>query len=179
MGGQTAVITTMVSSFPGVIAGDSTVKDIMSYVNAEPSLQMPFGTVVMQGVNDNDALTLTPTNVAKILGIVAYSAAYQKNIELGTVVDASGRLGLQPGTNTGVLKRGRMWVRVEEAVNPASLVRVRCTTAGLGSGAFRTTSAGAGLSMVLTGAKYLDSVGINGLARVEFDCILRSTFTAD
>jgi|GEM_PF-2254470 len=179
MGGQTAVITTMVSGFPGVIAGDSTLKDIMSYVNAEPSLQVPFGTVVMQGTNDNDALTLTPTNVAKILGIVVYSAAYQKNVELGTSVDANGRLGLQPGTNMGVLKRGRMWVKVEEAVNPSLVVRVRCTTAGLGSGAFRTTSAGAGLSMVLTGAKYLDSVGINGIARVEFDCILRSTFTAD
>ena len=179
MGGQTAVITTMVSGFPGVIAGDSTLKDIMSYVNAEPALQMPFGTVVMQGTNDNDALTLTATNVGKILGIVVYSAAYQKNIELGTVADANGRVGLNPGTNTGVLKRGRMWVKVEEAVTTASIVRVRCTTAGLGAGAFRTTSAGVGLSMVLTGAKFLDSVAINGVTRVEFDCILRSTFTAD
>lgn len=179
MGGQTAVITSMVAGFPGVVADDSFLKDVLSYVNAEAALQMPFGTVVMQGTNDNDALTLTAGNVAKILGIVAYSAAYQKNNELGTVVDANGRLGLVPGTNTGVLKRGRMWVKVEEAVTPASTVRVRCTNAGLGTGTFRTTSAGGGLSMVLTGAKYLDSVGINGLTRVEFDCILRSTFTAD
>lgn len=182
MGGQTSVLTTPVIAFAGIVADDSYVKDIASYVNAEASLQMPFGTVVMQGTNDTDCLTLTATNVAKIIGIVAYSAAYQRNTQLAVTADANGRLGLVSGTIVQVLKRGRIWVKVEEAVTPASAVRVRCTTAGggsYGSGAFRTSSAGAGLSMALVGCRYLDTAGIGGFARVEFDSLLRNQFTAD
>lgn len=177
--GQTTVVTSMVAGFPGVIADNSMLKDEISYLNAEASLQMPFGTVVMQGTNDNDALLLTAGNVLKIIGPIIYSAAYQKNNELATVADANARLGLVPGTLLGIGKRGRMWVKTEEAVTPASVVRVRCTNAGLGQGTFRTTSAGGGLSMLLVGWKYLDSVGANGLTRIDFDMSFRSQFTAD
>jgi hypothetical protein len=58
-------------------------------------------------------------------------------------------------------------------------VRVRCTNAGNGAGTFRTSSAGAGLSMLLVGARYLDTAAIGGFSRVEFDILNRNQFTAD
>lgn len=176
---QTAVTTNLVAGFAGMIADNTLLKDVNSYLNAEASAQFPFGIVVMQGTNDNDALLLTAGNVAKILGVVVYNAAYQKNVEVGTVADAGGRLGINPGVPIGVLRRGRIWVTVEEAVTPASAVRVRCTVAGNGTGTFRTTSAGAGLSMVMVGARYLDTAAISGITRLEFDILSRNQFTAD
>ena len=35
------------------------------------------------------------------------------------------------------------------------------------------------VSMLLVGARYLDTAAIGGFARVEFDILLRNTFTAD
>lgn len=176
---QTSVLTNAVAAFAGLLADSGRDMNSDTYVQSEASLQMQFGTMVMQGVADNAALILTAGNVLKIIGAVQYSGAYQKGQEVGTVADANGKLGILPNTLFNVLKRGRMWVLCEEAVTPASVVRVRCTNAGNGAGTFRTTSAGAGLSMLLVGARYLDTAGIGGFSRVEFDILQRNTWTAD
>jgi hypothetical protein len=153
--------------------------NIDTYVSQEASLQMQFGTMVMQGALDAGDNILTAGNVANMVGVVLYSAAYQQGQEVGTVADANGKFGILPSTFHNLLKRGRVWVLCEEAVTPASVVRVRCTNAGNGAGTFRTTSAGAGLSMLLVGARYLDTAGVGGFSRVEFDILQRKTYTAD
>lgn len=176
---QTTVLLNAVASFPGVLGDIGLDQQKASYFSQEAALQVQFGTAVMQGAQDQGANILTAGNVLNIIGVAVYSASFQRGIELGTVADANGKLGLLPNTQFNVLKRGRIWVLCEEAVTPASLVRVRCTNAGNGAGTFRTTSAGGGLSMVLTGARYLDTAGIGGLSRVEFDVLQRRTWTAD
>jgi hypothetical protein len=176
---QTSVSTNALASFPGVL-GDNGLDHVKaSAFSQEASLQMQFGTMVMQGASDYGANILTAGNVLNIIGCVVYSASFQRGQELGVIADANGKLGLLPNTQFNVLKRGRIWVLCEEAVTPASVVRVRCTNAGNGAGTFRTTSAGAGLSMLLVGARYLDTAGIGGLSRVEFDVLQRRTWTAD
>lgn len=176
---QTSVLTAPVAAISGQLADTGRDMNLASYFSQEAALQMQFGTIVMQGAADYGCNVLTAGNVAKILGAVVYDASYQKGNELGSVVDANGKLGILPTITMNLLKRGRMWVLVEEAVTPSSAVRVRCTNAGNGAGTFRTTSAGGGLSMLLVGARYLDTAGINGFARVEFDVLFRNAYTAD
>ncbi len=165
--------------FPGMIADTTFLKDVATYVSGEASNQLPWGVMLMQGATDTAALLLTAGNVGKLIGIATYSAATQINTEMGSVADVGGRIGILPGVQLGVSRRGRLWVQVEEAVTPASPVRVRCTVAGNGTGSFRTTSAGAGLSYNLVGCRYLDTAVANGICRVEFDMLLRNQFTAD
>jgi hypothetical protein len=176
---QTSVLTSSIAAIAGQLADNGRDMNIASYFSQEASLQTMFGTVVMQGAADYGCNLLTAGNVAKILGVVVYSVAYQKGNELGAVADANGKLGILPTIAMNVLKRGRIWVLCEEAVTPASTVRVRCTNAGNGQGTFRTTSAGGGLSMVLVGARYLDTASAAGFSRVEFDVLNRNNFTAD
>lgn len=176
---QTTVTTNAVAAIAGELGDNGRDMNMASANSEETALQLQFGTMVMQGVQDYGAKVLTAGNVLNIVGAVVYSASFQRGIELGTVVDANGKLGLLPTTYFNVLKRGRIWVLCEEAVTPASVVRVRCTNAGNGAGTFRTTSAGAGLSMLLVGARYLDTAGIGGFSRVEFDILQRKTWTAD
>lgn len=176
---QTSVLTNALPAFAGMLGDSGRDMNLATALNSEAALQLPFGTMVMQGTTDQGALCLTAGNVAKIIGAVVYSGAYQKGVELGVVADANSRIGIMPTVPFNVLKRGRIWVQVEEAVTPASAVRVRCTAAGTGSGTFRTTSAGAGLSMLLANARYLDTAGISGFSRVEFDVLLRGSYTAD
>jgi hypothetical protein len=177
---QTSISTTLAPPFAGVLGDQSFQKDVLTYFNAEASNYLPFGVVAMQGTGDQDALLVTAGNVAKLLGIVVYSAAYQKNLELATTVDANGKLGILPGVPLGILDAGVVWVQVEEAVTPASAVRIRCTAAGNGQGTFRTSSAGGGLSMNLSSyMRYLDTAGINGFSRVKFNFTMRAGGTAD
>jgi hypothetical protein len=176
---QTSVLAAPAAAIAGQLADTGRDMNLASYFSQEASLQMQFGSMVMQGAADYGANILTAGNVAKMLGVVVYDASYQKGNELGAVADANGKLGILPNVTFNVLKRGRIWVLCEEAVTPADVVRVRCTNAGNGAGTFRKTSAGAGLSMLLVGARWLDSAGVGGFARVEFDVLARNTYTAD
>ena len=176
---QTVVNTLPNVAIAGQLADTGRDTNLASYFSQEASLQMQFGAMMMQGADDFGDNILTAGNVAKMVGVVVYSGAYQKGNELGAVADSNGKLGILPTVTHNVLKRGRIWVLCEEAVTPASVVRVRCTNAGNGAGTFRTTSAGGGLSMLLVGARYLDTAAIAGFSRVEFDILARNTFTAD
>ena len=176
---QTSVITSSIAAIAGQLADTGRDMNLGSYFSQEASLQMQFGTMAMQGAADLGDNILTAGNVAKMIGVIVYSTSYQKGNELGAVADANGKLGLLPTVTHNVVKRGRIWVLCEEAVTPASAVRVRCTNAGNGAGTFRTTSAGAGLSMLMVGARYLDTALVGGFSRVEFDILLRNTYTAD
>ena len=176
---QTSVSTNLVAAIAGALADDGRDMNLATYVSQETTLQIPFGVAVMQGSLDYGDNLLTAGNVLNIVGVVAYSSAYQVGKEIGSVADSRSKLGILSNVLHNVVKRGRVWVTVEEAVTPASAVRVRCTTAGTGAGSFRTSSAGSGLSMLLVGARYLDTAAINGFARVEFDVLQRSSWTAD
>ena len=81
-----------------------------------------------------------------------------------------------------IMRWGRIWVKVEEAVNPGDAVRIRHTVAPGDAtqtpGRFRTTAAANETVNVTQGAKYFTSAGIGELAGLEFN-VLAAVLSAD
>lgn len=94
--------------------------------NDESSARIPFGRMIAKGAAQDEAL-LCSTLTDKLLGVSVFGQAYAKESEL----DAD---GFKPGTTFDYLTKGRIYVRVEDAVTPASEVHVRMK-AGAGDAA--------------------------------------------
>jgi hypothetical protein len=76
---------------------------------------------------------------------------------------------LPVGKPANVLKKGRVWVKVESAVDYGQAVHVRYAGAGA-KGAFRGAAV-ADETAVLPGAKFLTSAGIGELAVLELNLV--------
>lgn len=173
----TQVNTAMAVAYAGELV-DTDNGETDSYIQSEASAVVAFGTAVKQGATDFTALNLT-TTADKLVGIVRKSDAYNVDNELDQVAG-----GLKPKTTLGVYKRGKIWVNVDEAVTPASPVRIRTdTNAGAagainGPGSFRTT-ASATHTMTAPWARFLTTTTGAGLVQLEFDITLRALSVAD
>lgn len=139
---------------------------VSSYTNGEASAEIPFGVMVCQGATDGAALKLNTSAAAMdgiLAGVVLHSNAYNKTNELGTT-------GIKAGVIMNVCTKGRVWVTVEEAVTPASTVKVRAVVAGAEvAGAFRDTADSTDCVDISRCARYLTSAGAGELAVLEFD----------
>lgn len=164
----TAVKTSMTAAFPGMRA-DLGKNQVRSCVSEEGSAEIRFGAAVKKGTADNGALIPTAT-ADKILGIVQHSHAYNKDNELGDT-------GLKPKTVFDVAEYGKLMVLTEEAVTPASAVRLRVS--GGTPGAFRATSAGAGLSVDYSASCRWTGTFASGFAELEFDFTKHTHGVAD
>lgn len=133
-----------------------------SFVSEEVSAEIPFGVMVKRGAAVGGALKLTAiTDV--LAGIVCHSHSYAKPEELGDV-------GLKPKVSLSVLRRGDIWVHVEEAVTPASSVFVRAVVAGNEvAGDFRDTADATDLIDCSAFAEFLGSTAGAGLVLVRVD----------
>lgn len=126
---------------PRAMAGmpyDARRADRVSAVNAEASAAMPFGMMVRQGASEREVL--------------ACSAAGQlpAGIVLHKHKDPSETAGITPDDDAALLKRGAVWVRVEEAIALGDRVFYRHTTAGAEeAGEFRNDADG--VAQVATG----------------------------
>lgn len=176
---QTSVTVRPTTAFIGMLGDTSYAKNVESYVNQEASAEIAWGFMVKQGSTDTSAILLTAaTDVDKLVGIVAYSQAYDKPNELGD-------WGLKPKVTLGVLKKGQIWVPVDEAVTPASPVRVRNTTNGgangtlLGPGSFRTTASATHTILCSSFMRFKTTTTGAGIALVEFDMTMRRLAVAD
>jgi hypothetical protein len=111
---------------------DSGPHDIMSFVNSEASAEIRFGQAVNFGATDGSVLS--PDNTSDVLaGIVVHSHDYSDS-QLGTS-------GVKPTNMLNVLRKGRIWVRSEDAVSVGDRMFVRCVIAGAEKeGAIRTSS---------------------------------------
>lgn len=162
---QTSVPQSIAGAFAGMLA-DSSHQEIRSFVSEESSAEMRFGIMLCQGTADNGAKILNTSSAAMataLVGILVHSHAYAKDTELGST-------GLKPKTTLNVLHRGRCWVTVEEAVTPASAVKVRAVAAGNEvAGAFRDTADSTDCVDISKFARYLSSAGAGELALVEID----------
>ena len=94
---------TMTPSIAGQL-GDLGDADIRSFQNAEASAEIPFGTAVVQGAGEKDALK-PATSDDVFVGIVAHSHAYDPVKDLGTT-------GVKPERELNIVNRGRVWVVV-------------------------------------------------------------------
>ena len=135
--------------------------DILSYL-VQDSGGILFGKGVAQGTADDQAkLPAAAADVTdKFLGI---SQAVQ-----GIEADSSGVVKYVQKAAMGVVRKGRVWVKVEEAVAPHDPVYCRYAAGGLGVGSFRK-STGTSEAALVSGAKYLTTAGANGLALVELN----------
>lgn len=169
---QTSVTVGMTRAFAGMLGDVAYSKNCQSYVNSEASAEIPFGVMVGQGATDDTCLKLAAIT-DKMIGIVAHSHAYNKDNELGTT-------GLKPKVTVDVLKKGTIWVPVEEAVTPASAVLVRAVAAGAEvAGAFRDTADASDLIDCSAFARYLTTTTGAGFALLEFDMTMRGADVID
>lgn len=171
---QTTVTTTFAAAFPGMLGDGSLVKDAMSFLNGEASAEIPFGYAVVQGSADNEAvLPAAGTDGLKLLGVVLHSHYYQKDNELGTS-------GIKPDVAMAVLGKGRVWVKIDENVTPASAVRVRHTAAGDGKGSFRASASAGATFDCSKFARWIGThLAATGYGLLEIDVTGRAVATAD
>lgn len=159
---QTSYSTYQAAAFAGMLA-DSGEIDVLSYINEEASANLPFGVAVAKGTADNGFLAMV-NGSSVIVGILAHT----HQVDPGRVAASPAGAGVPPKYLGNVLKRGRIYVQVEEAVTPASAVFVRHTAGAGGTqkGAFRA-SADTATAVAWTAARFLTSAGANGYAIVE------------
>lgn len=138
---QGDVTTAYPVAFVGMEPDSSVGNDnYISRVSAETVKQIPFGHMVMQGVTDAACLQMT-SQTGVPLGIVPYSATYQIANELANVADSDGNLGLKPGVDIQIKRRGRLWVKIDENVTFTDAVKVRTSVVStVGPGSFRKTA---------------------------------------
>ena len=131
-----------------------------SMVSEEASAEIPFGHMVAQGTDDTQALL--PAGGSDVLvGVVVHSHAYSKDDDLGTT-------GLKPKTHLSVLRKGRIWVRVEDAVSAGDKPYVRWQGAG-DQGAFRGTDDPGNTIDATALGTFRSSAGAGELAILELD----------
>lgn len=153
---QTTWSDTPAVAFAGLIA-DLTNSEIGSYVNEEAT-DMPFGVGVVQGTNDNDMLYPSAANAGNsFLGVTVHSHAYE-NRSLATTA------AIESDAVASVLRRGYIYVLLEEAVVPMDPVFCRFSTGtGTQLGAFGKSS-DSGTCFRVEGAKYMTTGAAAGYA---------------
>jgi len=142
--GQSTYNTDPDVAFPGM-ALDNGPRDVVSFTNEEAADALLGGLMVVQGTEADDALLPAATGDDP-LGIVMHNHSLDFDLADGEVVAVDG-LG-------AALKKGRIWVRVEEAIALGDDVYFRHTAAGAEqAGEFRTDADG-GDADQLTNARW-------------------------
>lgn len=161
-------IAPMQAGFAGM-NGDSTNSEADSYVSEEVSAEIPFGVMVAQGTSVSGA-KLFASNADKMIGVNQHNHYYHNPSEIGLV-------GIKPKATMAIKKRGKVWVTVDEAVTPASPVRVRAT--GATAGTFRTSAVAGQTVNMSSFARFLTSTTGAGVVLLEFDITMRNITTND
>lgn len=167
--GFTTVKTTLEAAYPGMRSGMNKNR-VTPGLNEEASAEMRWGIAVKQGTDDAGALLLTATT-NKIKGLVQSTHAMAKETELGDT-------GVKPDAVFDCAEEGELYVLTEEAVTPASDVRVRCVAGGGEvAGAFRATADSTDC-ILLKHCKWAGTYA-SGYALLKFDFRNRDQGTAD
>lgn len=150
-------------AFAGLVAESQSPVDILSRQN--PAVAVPYGVGVVQGTLDADVIVPTATAMITDGRFIGVAVSEQT-----VVSSASGTAANYPlNSSVPVLRKGRVWVTVEEAVTPVSPVFCRFATgSGTVLGAFRA-SADTATAVAVPRARYMTSAGIGGLAVLELN----------
>lgn len=144
------------------------VTGITNTTDAAAAEYMPFGRACVQSSKGDDFMRLpyTGTNSSGFLGVLSRSHAVAPELLPSTDEDA-GLPTTQPGN---VLRKGRMWVKVETAVTPASTVYFRHAAPGASPeaiGRFRANNDGGDATACPSGVRFLTSASAGSLAILE------------
>jgi len=136
--------------------------DVVSAVDHNEAV--PFGVAVVQGAQDNECkLPASAGDMAKVLGVSLLVQTKEQSLLTSIVNNPA-------GSDISVLRKGRVWVQVEEAVQAFSPVFVRFAAGAGGSqlGAFRASADTASAGQV-DGCAFRSSAVSGGFAVVEFN----------
>lgn len=141
---------------------DSGTQDVISLVNTSGA-QLYFGHLVVAGSNGGAKVVSGASDVP--LGI----AISTKTFEDGPIKENDDRVGYPDKTVANILRRGRVWVYVQEAVAVGDQVRVYHTAdTGKKVGRFAKTAAG-GKTAKLNNCQFLTATSGAGLAVIEIN----------
>lgn len=159
---QTSYSIDQAVAIEGMIADASLVQDVITGQNQVTAVE--FGKFVAKGAGDNDIIVpAAATDITSALlrrGVVHAHQAMESS--------ASGNPQYPVKSAVNVLKKGRIWVKPEDTVDPTLSVHVRY--AGVGTkGAFRGATV-ASETAVLANARWLSTTTVAGqLALLEID----------
>lgn len=167
---QTSVLLRQAVAVAGMPGDESAgLYDYESGHNEEASNSLFFGRMAKRGSETDGAATLAATTDG-LKGVLVRSDNYDPNTDLAS--DG----GIKPDVHGSFLRRGRIWVEVEEAVTPASIVRVRVVADTEGPVGRFADTADTGKTVQLKSARYLTSTTAAGdLVLVEFDLLAGTT----
>ena len=141
---------------------DSGLDDIISLVNTSSTL-LYYGHLVVAGSNGGVKVVAGATDVP--LGISVSTKTYEDYV----VKESDGRVGYPATYVANILRKGRIWVYVQEAVAVGDPVRVYHTAAtSKVVGRFAKTAA-ANKTALLNNCQYLTATSGAGLAVIEIN----------
>lgn len=162
---QTFTVFPLPQGLAGQIV-DSLDSDCLSIVSAD-TLDMPFGVMVAKGNSDVNGILPNGSGIIPI-GVLALSFVYDNgpNGSLSAV-------GLRPQAMMNVMRRGRIWVLVEENVTAYDRAFIRFTAGAGGTqlGAFRKSADSASALDVTKKCQYLTSATAGNLAVLDVDML--------
>jgi hypothetical protein len=164
---QTAYEIQAARAFAGMLA-DNERPNVISRSNEESSV-MKFGRGVIFGT-DPENQVLFPSDAADLFaGVVIHRHQTQRR-ELFATGGTGGETGLQEGEPGDILRAGRVWVEVEEAVAVGDAVYCRHADGAGGTieGQFRT-DADTASAFEVTGAAWVSETAGAGLAILELN----------
>ncbi len=149
-------------AFAGML-GDSFEPDLLSLGNEE-SVGVAFGIAVRQGTDGEKQFLLPSSTGQEFAGVTVHTHAVEKPGEL------AGAAGIAAGEVASLLRKGRIFVVVEEAIALTDSVFFRHTAGGGGSnlGAFRT-DADTATADQLVAAKWLSVTSGAGIALLDLN----------
>lgn len=163
---QTSYSTNQLVAFAGQL-GDIGPHDIGTFTNSVLA-SVPFGV----------AVSMDPTSGDGHFKLPAASGDLVRNLLLGVTTATQAIENVPVGGGSykqyaavGVMKKGRVWVAVEEAVVAGDPVFVRIASGAGGTqlGAFRKSADTASASQVLEGMQYLTSAAAAGFALLQIN----------
>ena len=155
---QTQVNEYMEKGLAGQLADIGT-SDIVTRLNAQGDV-VPFGVFVTKGAAEGQAAL--PTASAQVTGPVGLGVTLRSHTQPQNE-------GYADGDPMSVIKKGRVWVPVEDAVTAESEAFVRFVAAGAEQlGAFRSDADGTD-AVALPGAKFVSDAEAGALALVDLN----------
>jgi hypothetical protein len=152
--------TNPANAFAGLKADTAQFSDILSKsCNAD----IPFGRLVVRATADDICklpAAATDITARKYFGVALADSSKEPAIPAAAAYEE--------GQTVSALRRGRVWVKVEQAVVMGENAFVRYAAGGDGLGAFGNT-AGTSERAALPGAYYLTGAAIGGLALLDLN----------
>lgn len=162
---QTSYPTNMTPAFPGMLA-DIADNTIETFANGEASAEIAFGGAVKQkaGAGADEQAVLPTAQADEVAGVVCHSHAYATGGNLPEL----GTTGIKPLVPMNVLRKGRVYVRLEDGQSCVKGDRAHYNHV---LKAWRTTASGTDTIDCTKQASFRSTAGAAGIPILEVDFV--------